>query len=322
MVMLKRCVQNMRTGSRTIQHSNNLDRVTVIVLCYKNQDKIYRTLDSILDQKNVLIDLLVSDDASGDFDAQDIIQYLSIKSTGNIRCYSVNINEHNIGTVRHANKTAKMAETEFIKFVACSDAFYDDNSLYNLIAFAKKYDNYVISSISEVCSENSGAHLYFFPQKHRIRKILSCSPEQMFNTMCAANIISSAGTLFRKSFFENGFDESYQYLEDYPTWLTIYRNNDYIPYMQVVTAKYYVGGNSSSNGTAFDSLLLREDMLRCYEKEIFPYLDRLSFLTKQIVLYRYDLLKGKVKLRNSPIHFWVCLKKYIKLILSKIKNDS
>lgn len=314
------CVQNMRTGLKTIQHSNNLDIVTVIVLCYNNQDKIYRTLDSIFEQKNVLIDLIISDDASGNFDEERVRKYIYNKSSININKFFININKYNVGTVRHANLIAKMLDNEFIKFVACCDTFYDEESLYKLVTFAKKYDRPVVSSISEVCGEDTGSHLYYFPQRYRVNKILKLSQKQMFKQLCMANIISSAGTLFRKSFFKDGFDESYRYLEDYPTWLKFYRNNIDIPYMDCVTAKYFIGGNSSANGTAYDSALLKRDMLQCYEKEILPYINMINIFSRQIIYYRYNFLNGKVKIRHMHIHIYICFKKYIKLMLSRIKN--
>ena len=49
---------------------------SIIVLCYKNQDKLYGMLDSIFIQDYPRIQLIVSDDGSYDFDVEMVRDYV------------------------------------------------------------------------------------------------------------------------------------------------------------------------------------------------------------------------------------------------------
>ncbi|QHI72064.1 glycosyltransferase [Aminipila terrae] len=315
--------ENMKSGQNNTVPSNNCPLVSVAVLTYNNQINIYRTLDSVFFQDYPNIELIISDDASRDFDEQNIIKYIEKKSQGNVRNVTINVNKTNLGTVAHANRVARLCNGEYIKFLACGDAFYERASLSRLQQFAESRTENVVVSISLVCSEELSKEYYLFPNARRVRIIKNKAPDELYTVLVFSNIISSVGMLLRKQFFDtNGFDEQYRYLEDFPLWLSLSRNGVKIPILDSITVKYGIGGNSSRFGTAFESQLLREDMILCYEKEIIPYLNRLSLINREFVNYQYIKLKSyenmdkysKLLFRGRYLFFdlYVQLKKKIK----------
>lgn len=265
--------------------------ISVIVLTYENAETLYRTLDSVLMQDYENFELVVSDDGSNLFPREEIEAFLSGKG---IR-YRVRQNKTNMGTVAHCNSVAVETAGEFIKFLASGDGFYNQTSLSDLVKFAQEnQESPVVTSVSYVCNERFTEIYYSFPSPRRVRIINNTPPETLFGKIAFSNVINAVGALFRREFFTSyqGFDMNYHLLEDLPTWLRLTRNGVGIPCFENATTYYAVGGISSKSGTAFESEGLRHDMILCYEREILPFLDSISFVYREFALYQYGKMKS------------------------------
>lgn len=258
--------------------------VTVIILTCGEFGGLERTLNSIIGQTYPISSIIVSDDsARGKFPPALQRRFPNIK---------FRINGENVGTVAHMNKAAQGVQSKYIKFLAEGDAFSDPESLKALIVFAEDKDVPAVTSQSMVCDKGLNHRFYPFPGKRAKR--LRWTGEKLFQVLSLSNFISAPGTLFHRSFFTHlgGFDESYHLLEDWPTWLRLARKGYAIPCLDRVTCLYAMGGISSENLDAYHSPKLRQDMVLCYEKEIFPYLGQFSTQAKRQVQYGYDLVCG------------------------------
>lgn len=270
----------------------NKNCITVIVLCYENQEYIIQTLESIFMQKGILIQLIISDDCSTKFDKEKIEKYILKNKPDFIIDFYVISNKSNLGTVVHANKIVELSNCEFVKFLSCGDAFYNSESLFLLKTFAETYKENVVISKSVVCSRNLSKELYLFPNEKQCAKLYRLSPNELFEILLESNIISAIGSIFRREFFiEGGFDETYRYLEDFPLWLSLSRRGIKIPFFNEITVKYGVGGSSSKFGNAYDSGILKNDLILCYEKEILPYIKKNSFFKLKLIMYKYKKIK-------------------------------
>ena len=152
---------NMKNGVQNIQHLNSrIHLISVIVLTYKNQMYIKETLKSILEQDYPRIELVISDDASGCFNREDIERFIQEHQSNNIESLVININEKNLGTVKHANFIISKTMGDFIKFVPCGDKFYNSNSLKELYRFAFENDSILTSSAVLFCSQDFKINYY------------------------------------------------------------------------------------------------------------------------------------------------------------------
>lgn len=266
--------------------------ISVIVLSYENGEDIFSTLDSVFIQDYPNIQLIISDDCSAFFDQERICTYIKQNKTEQIKSVFLRRNSKNLGTVAHCNITASQCQGLYIKFLASGDGFCDKSALSRLFDFAEQFDVDVITSVSNVCSENFSKIFYEFPSARRVKVIQTTQPEALFSKLAFSNIVSAVGAMFQKSFFlGGGFDEDYRLLEDWPLWLKLCRKGVLIPCLDSPTVCYVIGGVSSQNGNAFNSVALKEDMLLCYEKEILPYTGNLTFTCKNYVIYQYKKLK-------------------------------
>lgn len=267
--------------------------ISVIVLIYRNYLEAGRTIQSILAQDYPNIEIIVSDDASNDFPMDELKSQLMRDAGQNVKRILTRQNDENLGTVKHINLAASFAQGRYIKFLAPGDVFYNMNSLKSLYYFIIDKHEILITSVASVTSPDGQEEYYKFPSERRV-KVLNATPtKNLFSKLAFCNIIAAEGVLFHCSFFrlEEGMDEAYKLLEDWPLWLRVTRENKRIPCLDQVTVKYALGGVSSSAGTAFESEKLRKDMILCYEKEVLPYWDRLSISSRFFCSYEYKKLK-------------------------------
>jgi len=283
--------------------------VTVIVLTYGKFDSLEWTLSSVVEQSCPLENVIVSDDGSGK----------SVPSGLKKRFPSMTFRENprNMGTAAHMNTAAAGVGSEYIKFLSAGDAFSDSEALGSLVEFAEKMDSPVVTSQAAVCGADLKRKLYTFPGRRG--GYLSETGELLFRRLAVSNIVSAPGTLFHRRFFTDfgGFDESYRLLEDWPAWLRLARAGHGLPFLDRVTCLYGVGGISSEALDAYGAPRLRQDMILCYEKEIFPYLDELSAEEVRQVRFGYDQVRGLPQKELRKKYGWLAQRTALKRSVKK-----
>ena len=110
--------------------------VTVCVLTY-NPDwiKFRNTLRSIICQKNVEFDIVISDDGSQEnyFDKAEMY----LKEYG-FTAYRFIANKQNQGTVKNTISALRNVGSKYVKLISPGDFLYDENVLAKFVKFAKK----------------------------------------------------------------------------------------------------------------------------------------------------------------------------------------
>lgn len=284
--------------------------VSVAVLTYGEYSGLASTLKSIVAQDYPVAEIIVSDDGSGrEFPSEVVDSYNGI--------VAFQQSAANVGTVAHMNSLASRLQGTYLKFIATGDALNSQDALTRLVRWAEKECTVVTTSQAMVCNRTLEKKLYPFPRKKQLMRLGATAPEQ-FACLSAENCISAVGTIFHRDFFTRfgGFSEEYRLLEDWPAWLREAREGRRIGILPEITCLYAAGGVSSQNADAFASEKLRQDMLRCYEREILPYEERLPQSVLKKVRYRYALLQGMPEdglMREHPLpHLRTIVKRRIK----------
>lgn len=107
--------------------------ITVIIVTY-NPDfkKVKRTINSIINQNGVDIELIVSDDGSKCNLKKEICGYLENSNFSNYKFLEA---DHNQGTVLNMKKALDSASHNWIKFISPGDMLYDDSTLIKWLTF-------------------------------------------------------------------------------------------------------------------------------------------------------------------------------------------
>ena len=107
--------------------------VSILILTYNSSEFIRESLDSVIAQEYLNLQIIVSDDASSD-GTQDILhEYLS----NNPKIFTVNLNEKNIGITRNANIALSLCRGSFVAFHAGDDVMLPGK--INLLRYGKNF---------------------------------------------------------------------------------------------------------------------------------------------------------------------------------------
>ena len=250
---------------------NNL--VSILVLSYNNLQYLNQCLDSILQQDYPYIEIIISDDFSGNFQKDEIERYINDNKKENIVNYIISQSACNLGLVKNINNAIKLATGNYFVNIACDDVFFDYQVISSIVQFYS-VTNYLVSvGFVAMFDEQLKVCLGTTPTREYI-KYLYGNPIDCYRVFCQGNFIPSPGMSYRRELINKYgmYDENYKLLEDYPRWLYLTRNGCSIGFLDRYVVKYRQGGISSNRDDNIAKVLM-EDLALAREKEILPYVD-------------------------------------------------
>lgn len=255
--------------------------VTVLLLSYNNGDYIYSAIDSILEQTYSNIELIVSDDASADFDVEKVTSYIENHRASNIKKVIYNLNDSNMQTVAHVEKLISMCTGDFITMIAADDAYYDENVIEKVMYyFSIRQELDVVMGHTAMYDINLEKYASLFTTNDEVRLINSGDNKRIFERLAVKIFMPAMGVFYKKKVFDciGQLSDSYRLTEDWPIHLRVVRNNMHFYFADFIAGKHRDGGISHGNVTGGNELLLtmREDLLRVMEKEILPFISGMS----------------------------------------------
>ena len=114
--------------------------VSVVVVTYNpDMDSLLNTLESIVRQKGVSFEIVITDDGSKRFDKQRVEDWFAEKGFSN---YQIILHPQNQGTMKNAFSGWSLARGKYIKQLSPGDYLYNSHTLEKAISFmeAQKYD--------------------------------------------------------------------------------------------------------------------------------------------------------------------------------------
>jgi glycosyltransferase involved in cell wall biosynthesis len=279
--------------------------VTVIVVCYKNTNTLFKTLDSILEQDYLQIQLIVSDDASADFQVEQIKRYIDEHKYSNITDTLVRANTQNLGIVKHLNKILEFITGEYIKLIPPGDTFQRTSSLAEMV---KAINNCGVL-VSPVLAHGRSVK-YLTPSKKTIKKLSTSTELEVM--LYARNEINIIGTLFRSELIRQQiFDENYYLLEDWPLWLKLSRQGVRFKFSENIYCEYALGGISTSGR----NVQLRSDIIRLFEREILPNLGNCCHKVCRETIFEYR--KNVLRQGTGKLQKLLFVAKYLDVIIRR-----
>lgn len=274
--------------------------ISIIVPVYKNYKYIYENLDSILAQDYSNIEIIVTDDASDDFDKKAVEKYLKTKSDKNIKNFIVHQNVKNLGTVKNLNNAIKLSKGDYITFLAADDVLYNKHvfSKYiNCFNSLPKKELIVVAQVGMYDIKLKRLIQYFVSNENK-EKINKLPPEKLFGEMSSKCILPGSSIFYKKELFKKYgyFDEKYKLVEDYSSALKFSRLGIKYNYFDFVSSKHRDGGISHGNkiGEVHKSKQYELDILNTFKNEVLPYINLLDKQQKR------DFLK---KLREQQWNY-------------------
>ncbi|OOV13055.1 glycosyltransferase [Flavobacterium sp. LM4] len=225
--------------------SNN-PLVTVICLCYNHEAYVTESLDSVINQSYLPIQLIIVDDFSTD-NSKVVIENW-IQNHPKIKFIT---NETNLGNTKSFNKALQEAKGEYIIDLATDDILLPNCVMTQINAFKNStFKNLgVVYGNAELISEKGLFNSFYFPvnaQKKVIEKRITGDIYQ--NVLSDFYSICSVSAMIKKSVIDHleGYDESLAY-EDLDFWMRASRIYDFDFIDEVIMQKRIVSNSLATN---------------------------------------------------------------------------
>lgn len=307
---------------------NDLE-VSVILLTYNPiKWKLMLTLESIVRQKNIKMEIIISDDASQEGFEKDICDYIKTKK---IKYYYIK-HDNNQGTVLNYYDAILKSNGKYTVVISPGDIFYNELSVYNLYHFAN-VNNVNICFGNAVAYNLNDGNLHIIknfsrPQRPKVydeKKTYELSKVSFF----FGNPILGAGMLRSKKSALKYIGEATKcarYMEDAAANALAFLENDRIMHCNINTLWYEHGiGVSTSKNEKLLNVIKKESVsIYSYLKNKYPdnpfvdaaYFDRtcnnkfMSWIYRafkhpcilcEIVKYKLLFPKHKVHITESEV---------------------
>lgn len=291
--------------------------VSVITLAYKSMDVIYETIDSILVQNYPAIEIVIADDCSGDFDAENIKSYISEHKRDNIKNFIVYQNKTNVGTVKNINTAIKHSSGGVVVNLSSGDLFFNETTLCDIV------NEFAVTGCKTLCTRRAfftndiSNVVQLMPNDREIEFInkfkISQDEYEAFYTGFMYHMASGSAFAYRREYLDEMgyFDERYRLWEDGPFFAKCIKENGLLHCNYSLTTIYYrYGGVSTGNG----SPLMRKDALLFLNEGLSD--PSISHDTKKHIKYRIlkiemdDCCSVLLKIRLFFKHPIISLKRY------------
>ncbi|MDE6713505.1 MAG: glycosyltransferase [Lachnospiraceae bacterium] len=217
--------------------------VTIYILVYNNADELPATIESVMKQTYTDAEVILSDDGSQNYNVSILEQYAATlrKKYGQVR---ININEKNVGTVKHLNRVLKMAEGKYLLSCSSGDIFAKEDTVEKIVKVFEQKGTLLLTT----------RRMDVMPEKKKMRPsvltgiLLMYAPGILLDYMIRKkNVLSGCCTFYQKKLFESYgyFDERYHLVEDYPYYVMLLQKKVKFGWSSMVSIHHRMGGVST-----------------------------------------------------------------------------
>lgn len=253
---------------------------TVIILSYNKLNFLKECIKSVLNQSYPYIEIIISDDASKNFDKHSLESFINENKNHNIINVIINHNKDNIGLVKNLNKAIKLSSGSYIMNLAGDDQIYDSEVINNIVKYFNSTNYLATTGIIRAYDENMKEPLWSNPPTEFIDFVINNKPIDIYKKLCIENFLSGPGFTYKKELLSKYglYDEKYRLIEDYPRYLYLTRNGCAIGCLGIPLIKYRQGGISNGIPTE-ENFYIREmifnDLDLINKNEIEPYINNI-----------------------------------------------
>lgn len=254
--------------------------LSVIVLTYKHGDLLFETIDSILCQDYPLIEIIIAEDGSNDFEEKVVKDYIQKHAKSNLVEVQILCSLVNLGTVRNINKALEKAQGKYVKIIAGDDVYPQNNIFSEQVKYLEKNPAmYLVFGNIVECDAFLKPLQTQKDWQESINKVMLSSRNDMLRYFCKENssFMATQSICFRKKFFSKYgiFDEKFKLIEDLPMVYRIITENISFGYQEIscVNHRGGVGVSTSNNPFDINKIQYYEDLLVFYDLFLEPVKD-------------------------------------------------
>ncbi|WP_035670640.1 glycosyltransferase [Flavobacterium sp. 83] len=200
--------------------------VTIICLCYNQEDYVVDSLFSVINQDYPSVELIIVDDCSTD-NSQSVIKKWGV----DFPKIQFIANETNLGSTKSFNKALKKAKGEYIIDLAADDILLPNCVTSQINAFKKTtFKNLgIVYGNVELITKKGAFESYYFPVDSFQKVIRPRITGGIYKSVLSGgDCMCSVSAMIKKTVFDylNGYDETLVY-EDLDFWIRASRIYDF-----------------------------------------------------------------------------------------------
>jgi glycosyltransferase involved in cell wall biosynthesis len=314
--------------------------VTIVVVTYNSAEYVLDALESVSSQTWDEIELIITDDSSGDDTVRICRNWMDRNKERFVRSELIS-SEKNTGVSANANRGLSRAKGNWMGFLAGDDALKPGCIADNMEWISGHPEIRVLFSRVDVYQEKFEDRFFLHtipgnPYDSRGIMAPGRSADSQYRMMLRSDRIhyTPSAWLHRDTLLSvGGFDERFKFLEDYPLWLTLTKNGHRLYFMDKSTVNYRTHSKAIVNtGLSYvldPDYFTTEPFRKIY---IYPYLPadlrldaRFAWYASQIFRWKW-INRGKTVNRVlmllltvylNPFRYYVFLKKQFRKDLKK-----
>lgn len=309
---------------------NNL--VSVIITTYNSLPFVIESLESVSKQTWKELELIITDDCSGDDTVKLCNKWLSANRQRFVRA-EILTSERNTGVSANANRGLYAAKGDWIKFLGADDTLKPNCIEDNMSWITSDAAIMALFSRIEVYRDTF--------ESHNLIETIPGDPYNPSSIMAPGRSVESQYKMllisdrihYTPSVFLNreillslgGFDERFRILEDYPLWLNLTKNGYKLYFMDKVTVSYRKHSKAINNNIISylvnPNYFKSENFRRIYTYPNLPADIRLSqrFCWNTLQIFRCDWLNRNkqpnrflltfLKIYINPFRYYIYFRK-------------
>ncbi len=219
--------------------------ISVVILCYNQEETIARTIDSVLKQKTEFsFEIIIGEDASPSDNTRVICEEYVVKYPSIISLLPKDLNK---GVIKNYSDCLAECKGKYIGTCAGDDWWHDENKLQLQVEFLENNKNYglVYTDYRIVKIDSIGNETYFSPQ------FVTYQEKEIYKKLIEGNFISAGTVVYRNDIFKKyiNFEDFILMdflMEDYPMWLEMIQHTKF-KHIPISTITYTVKEGSLSN---------------------------------------------------------------------------
>ncbi len=200
--------------------------ISVITICYNENDGIKRTCDSVINQTYKNFEWIVIDGGSTD-GTLDILE----KYKDNMKYF---ISEKDNGIYNAMNKGIKKSKGNYLLFLNGGDFLKDNNILYNV-------SNFILDDKKE-------SNIYYGDVEYNNGEIVTFKKTKLNKNFFINKTISHQASFIKSNLFDKYgyYNENYKIVSDFDFWIkTIVLNNVKTKYIPIIVSVFDLHGVST-----------------------------------------------------------------------------
>jgi glycosyltransferase involved in cell wall biosynthesis len=288
--------------------------VSVIISTYNSSSYIKETLNSVSNQTWQELELIITDDCSGD-DTVEVCNNWLIENKQRFFKTELLTSNVNTGVSANANRGLYTANGDWIKFLGADDTLKPDCIKENMLWITSNPEIRTLFSRVEIYNNSFRPDALIATTQDDSsdpRSIMSPgrSADSQYKMLLLSDRIHYTPSVFlhRVTLISvGGFDERFKLIEDYPLWINLTKYGYKLYFMNKVTVNYRMHSKAINNtGNSYlvnPNYFKLEDFRRIYTYPFLPADIRLHqrYVWYASQVFRYDWLNKKGRL-NKFLH--------------------